>query len=335
MGELEALGLDGVQELVYEALARDPGAGPTELARAAAVSIRQAQRALRSLAEMGLVVASTTHGERYTITAPDAAVSALVQLRQEALARARARAEELAATAARAVELRHPADLVGVALGTAAVHQNFMQMQRTARDEILTFDRPPYPRTGGLAVGSLPMETRPAGLRYRTLYERSILEDPAIAARVEAELANGEIGRALAGVPIKLAIADRTMAMLPLTDADSPGGQSALIIRPSVLLDSLVALFESLWEKAIPLHRGSVRGDVHGPDPEVVRTARLMAAGLKDAALARHLGVTERTVRRRVAAMLAALGVDSRFQAGIRASERGWLTSDEMAQAHD
>ena len=169
------------------------------------------------------------------------------------------------------------------------------------------------------------LESRTPGVRYRTIYERSILEDSAIAARVDAEIAHGEIGRVLNGIPIKLGIADRAIAMLPLTDADSPGGQSALVIRPSVLLDSLVALFETLWEKAMPLHTGGSLRPAGAEDPEVVRTARLMAAGLKDAAMARHLGVTERTVRRRVAAVLAALNVESRFQAGIRAREVGWV----------
>jgi DNA-binding transcriptional ArsR family regulator len=325
MGDLEALGLDQVEERVYEALAQHSRLSPGQLGRAAGVTARQARVALGALADMGLVVASTAEAGRYAVTPPEAAVSALVESRQEALSRARSRATVLAAHAARIVELEHPTELVGVAIGAESVHLHFIQMQRAAREEVLTFDRPPYPFTGGTVVGSIPVASRPPGLRFRTVYDRSVLEDPVLAARVEAELENGEIGRVLAGVPIKLAIGDRSMAMLPLTDADSPGGQSALIIRSSVLLDSLVALFESLWEKAIPLRVGGRLADAQTTDPEVVRTARLMAAGLKDAAMARQLGVTERTVRRRVAAVLDALGVDSRFQAGMRAKELGWV----------
>lgn len=325
MGDLAALGLDNVEERVYEELAQDPYASATQLARAAGVTARRTRLALQSLADVGLVVASTGEAGRYSLTPPEAAVSALVESRQESLARARARAAVLAAQAARVVELEHPADLVGVAVGAESVHLHFLQMQRGAREEVLTFDRPPYPRSGGTVTATIPRESRSPGLRFRTLYDRSILEDPAIAARVEAEIENGEIGRVLAGVPIKLAISDRVMAMLPLTDADSPGGQSALIIRPSVLLDSLVALFESLWDKAVPLRAGNGLHALQAADPEVVRTASLMAAGLKDAAMARQLRVTERTVRRRVAAVLDTLGVDSRFQAGMRAKELGWV----------
>jgi DNA-binding NarL/FixJ family response regulator len=40
--------------------------------------------------------------------------------------------------------------------------------------------------------------------------------------------------------------------------------------------------------------------------------------------IARSLGVSLRTVRRRIAELLAELGVESRFQAGAEAVRRGW-----------
>jgi DNA-binding NarL/FixJ family response regulator len=51
----------------------------------------------------------------------------------------------------------------------------------------------------------------------------------------------------------------------------------------------------------------------------------MLAAGAKDEQIARALGVSLRTVRRRVAALLADLGVRSRFQAGVEAMRRGWV----------
>ena len=43
------------------------------------------------------------------------------------------------------------------------------------------------------------------------------------------------------------------------------------------------------------------------------------------AAVARNLGLSLRTVRRRIAALMNDLGVDTRFQAGVEAARRGWL----------
>ncbi|GAA0240446.1 hypothetical protein GCM10010492_44480 [Saccharothrix mutabilis subsp. mutabilis] len=49
----------------------------------------------------------------------------------------------------------------------------------------------------------------------------------------------------------------------------------------------------------------------------------LLAAGLKDAAIMRSLGMTQRTMTRRMAALPAELDATTRFQAGLNAARRG------------
>ncbi|MFB9390600.1 helix-turn-helix domain-containing protein [Streptomyces coeruleoprunus] len=72
---------------------------------------------------------------------------------------------------------------------------------------------------------------------------------------------------------------------------------------------------------------GGVEGA--GPRGEEERRQRellaLLAAGLKDEAIARRLGVHVHTARRRISRLLDALDARTRFQAGARASQRGWL----------
>jgi DNA-binding NarL/FixJ family response regulator len=50
-----------------------------------------------------------------------------------------------------------------------------------------------------------------------------------------------------------------------------------------------------------------------------------MAEGLHDAAIARRAGVSVVSVRRHITAVLAKLGVTSRFAAGAAAQRRGWI----------
>ncbi|GAA2837867.1 response regulator transcription factor [Kribbella solani] len=47
-----------------------------------------------------------------------------------------------------------------------------------------------------------------------------------------------------------------------------------------------------------------------------VTIGRMMATGAKDAAIARDLGLSLRTVRSEISALIAGLGAKSRFQAG-------------------
>jgi DNA-binding NarL/FixJ family response regulator len=51
----------------------------------------------------------------------------------------------------------------------------------------------------------------------------------------------------------------------------------------------------------------------------------LLAAGSTDETAAKRLGVSGRTVQRVMAELMERLGAASRFEAGLRAKERGWL----------
>ena len=62
------------------------------------------------------------------------------------------------------------------------------------------------------------------------------------------------------------------------------------------------------------------------PEPDLRRLLLTqLADGAKDEQIARTLGISLRTVRRRVAALMSDLGVDTRFPAGVEAVRRGWI----------
>ncbi|MEV0841406.1 hypothetical protein AB0I55_17850 [Actinocatenispora sera] len=51
----------------------------------------------------------------------------------------------------------------------------------------------------------------------------------------------------------------------------------------------------------------------------------MLVSGLKDEAVARQLGWSLRTMRRRVQRLHQRLGATNRFQAGVQAARRGWI----------
>lgn len=51
----------------------------------------------------------------------------------------------------------------------------------------------------------------------------------------------------------------------------------------------------------------------------------MLAAGLTDEVAGRRLGISARSVRRQMAGLMERLGASSRFEAGLRAAQRGWL----------
>lgn len=96
-----------------------------------------------------------------------------------------------------------------------------------------------------------------------------------------------------------------------------------LAIRSPLLVRAFSALFDQAWRSGLPVPRSAY-------DPLLAdRLLPMLAAGLKDQAIARYLGVSLRTVRRRVADLMAELGVQTRFQLGSAAERRGLLRAGD------
>jgi DNA-binding NarL/FixJ family response regulator len=92
------------------------------------------------------------------------------------------------------------------------------------------------------------------------------------------------------------------------------------------VVDTMTWLFHQAWQHADPLGEQGPDADDDGPWAEVERRLlRLLADGETDESAARQLALSVRSERRIIASLMDRLGAVSRFQAGHRASLRGWL----------
>jgi DNA-binding CsgD family transcriptional regulator len=292
---LEALGVCSEDEQLYRALLARPESTTTDLSRDTGWPSTRVGRHLRSLLTLGLASRTSGRPARYVPAVPEAAVELLALRKQAAIVEARLGAFVLTA------EFRRQ-DSFTVIRGTEAVLQRLSQAQQCARDEVLVLDRPPF------AV--VPIAPR-HGVSYRTIYDLASLTEPGdlVAARSAG-------CRILRDVPLELVVVDRRTGLLP-TSPDV-----VVEIGPSSLLDALLRLFELLWQQASPLSPAASEGPLSCEDQQLLALA---AAGLTDQAIARRLGVAQRTVERRMQRILKALDATTRFQAGLRAGQRGLL----------
>ncbi|GLW11287.1 transcriptional regulator [Microtetraspora sp. NBRC 13810] len=323
---LAAVGVDAEDERLYRDLLHRPRATLPELAAHTGRTTVALRRAFSRLEAQGLVSRMAGRPVRFLPTRPDVAVAALISRREEGLAQARLAALALLAETPRA-ENQAPEELVEVVQGQAAVVQRFTQLQQTATEELLVLDRPPYAQDPA-QQNDTEIERLAHGLQVRGIYDVSALAIPGKLRLAQEAVAAGEQARISPDVSMKLAIADRRTAILPLNTDAAAHADSAVIVHSSTLLDALVALFEVLWRSALPLPaRPFETSSADLPDQELFT---LLAAGLKDEAVARQLGVSLRTVHRRVSELMDRLGARTRFQAGLLAARHGWWGPDDV-----
>lgn len=313
---LQDLGVTRHEQQVYELLLEHPNLTLVELDQRVSLSRGRLRTLLTSLASQGMVTRSATRPARFVPAPPEVAVEVLASRKRHEIERARLSGAALA-NLARREDGSAPIELVR---GRDAVVQRFQAVQQLACRELLIMDKPPYIGEHGVQQ-QLQRRLQARGVRYRTIYDRGALES---ADRVEdlRDLArSGEHARVFHAVPLKLTIADRRLGLVPGDEPDE-----VLCIHSSTLLDGLVALFEALWLQAAPLWSNRVPCESDELSREDQQLLALLASGLTDQAMARKIGVAQRTIERRVRRLMDRLGANTRFQAGLQAGIRGHLT---------
>ncbi|MGW2817469.1 helix-turn-helix domain-containing protein [Streptomyces sp. NPDC001415] len=324
---LGAIGLDETQESAYRALVAVGAAEVTDLAHRLALPETETERALRRLERQGLAAQSSARTGRWVAAPPGVALGALLTQQRHELDRAEL-AAALLATEYRA-EAAEPAvhDLVEVVTGADAVAHRFHQLRLGAAEEVCALVTGKPVAVTGMDNAS---EERPSvrGVAHRVVIEREVLSLPAGIVELSAALGRDEQVRTVDRVPTKLVVADRALAMVPLTGRGAE--PAALVVHASGLLESLVGLFEAVWKEALPLRlgaggRGIVEEAAQGPDATDLEILSLLLAGMTDASAAKQLELGLRTVQRRVKGLMELTGVTTRLQLGWHAYERGWV----------
>lgn len=328
----QAVGLSGTDERVYRALLRDPDIGAADCAAALGITPQRFHAAVRRLVTAGLLeyVGSPS---RLRPVDPRVALGTLIRDRQGELDRLAAGVDQLATDFYHGRLRADPATIIEVIEGDAAISARFRQFLSAAGDQILCLDAPPYVMDGD-ECEALELDALRRGVRFRSLYATDVLDNSSKMAYVDAMVRAGEQARLLRTVPLKLFVVDGETAILPLTGSEAGSRFRAVVLRRSALTGALDALFEVLWRQArpwptppAPNGNGAGRRRPGGPGltEEEHALLRYLASGMKDEALARHLGCSRRTLRRRIDTLLDKLGATSRFQAGALAAQRGWL----------
>ena len=328
------------EEAIYLGLCRNGAASVEELSSAEGLSRDSVLQALLGLRIRGLARGpELTDRSAWHALAPDLALETTLNQRERSERTARDTMTRLLDGYLRERGQRdpHASGLVEVVTGQDAIAEVWDSLQAGARVSVDVLEKPPFVQSDeGAPAPELEMLAR--GVTARGVYERASLLSPGKLAEVQALIAAGERAAMVTSLPFKLAVVDRRRAMLPV--AEGTELTAAMIVRPSPLLNALIEVFEAQWARAMPVPRaGRPGGRAEGQDAghegsgepaseprtgsEEVLT--MLSAGMTDEAIARQLGVSARTVQRRISDLMDSLGSRNRFQAGVQAVRHGLL----------
>lgn len=322
MSALSLWGLDDSAEALYRTLLRNPSldrAGP--LAEHLGLRVADVEETVRALERAGLV---DRQGDTVHAAPPSSALSKLVhdelRLLEERRAQVDAVRAELASFAAdHTLGQSHgwstlPFEVFSLGEAISLIED----LQRSTTGEVLSCHPARRVEVNSTAYNMLVAAQLRDGRPMRGLYPLEILEHPRRHGWALEWLRAGERIRLVTKPMPSMAIFGDEYALVA-SPQGPPGGDLILVRAPALIAISRL-LFDLAWTTAIPLEDPEQPGS-----SDHRRLLELLALGVKDEAIARHFDVSLRTVRRRVADLLAELGVETRFQAGLEAGRRGLL----------
>jgi len=209
-------------------------------------------------------------------------------------------------------------DLVRVITDRAEIGAMSVELVLSAHADVLSletehFSRPPDPRS----ARTLPAEVVARGVQFRNIYSRAALEVDGAREMLQLSVEAGWSCRVYSELPMKMVIVDDRVGLLPLGPT---GMEGALLVRAPVIVAALRGYFELLWAASVPVEGAAVK-----LAPEQDHVLRLLLTGMTDSAIARHLGISERTVRRHVGALQEILHANNRVTLAATAVREGWV----------
>ncbi|WP_394430912.1 LuxR family transcriptional regulator [Streptomyces sp. SGAir0957] len=167
----------------------------------------------------------------------------------------------------------------------------------------------------------LIIEALRRGVEGRVLYPHTARSDAGTRSyALRLAEADGQV-RTSRDVHARFLVFDRKTAFVMVEDDNGGPNTITIVYEPSLAM-FLGSLHDLTWQSAFPLQQGThgYAGTLNDLRATIVE---LLASGIKDEVIARRVGLSERSFRRHVAAIMQDLAAGSRFQAGVMAARAG------------
>lgn len=322
------LGLESGHEAVYRAMRAQPEWGVAQLAEHLGTPAEAIRAALDALFELRLLRESFERPGTLRAVSPQAGLQALLDRQRDDLLVQQKRIIEQQTALGHLVgrfssSEEESAPDAEQLIGLDAVQERLERLAEETRSQVLTF-MPGGAQSEAALAAARRNDARllARGIRVRTIGLDSVRQDGPTLAYARWLSGHGAEYRTAASLPPRMILVDDHAALVPLDPKQSRLG-AVYVTRPGVVA-ALHALFDQVWQLSTPLGVDS-RPEADGLSETESELLRLAGEGLTDEAVAARMHISARTARRTMAGLMERLGARSRFEAGLKAAQRGWL----------
>lgn len=265
--EVRQLGLNSYESKVYLALIERDSLSVSEASKISGVPRARAYDILDGLVTSGLATLKPGRYKRYSAADPDSFGQKLLSRNESSFAKQKETIERVTLKLKRKFESSinnkdnrsDPLEYVEIIKDPYQIHRRFMQLVGEAREEILVFTKPPYTGPRDILEEQTEQQAEPLrqGISIRSVYELPKDEEEIEwwVNDLDTAAGHGEKTRVIEELPMKMAIFDEKIVMIPLEDPiPTATSFTAQIIEHRSLARGLKILFETLWRRSRDYH---------------------------------------------------------------------------------
>ena len=189
----------------------------------------------------------------------------------------------------------------------------FLEVQGRSKESVIAFDRgTSEPKPTGRENAQRAALDR--GVHYRIIYGPSAFASGTSSPMISVHGLPKTSMRVSSLAPTRLLVRDSEEALV--VTASGPANEcTGVRVRSAWFARFLLDTFETIWDSALPVSRERLHASrmLDSVEQEILE---LLATGLTDESIARLLGVSLRTIQRKVQGIQRSVGATSRFQLG-------------------
>ena len=258
---LVRLGLTTYEARAYVTLVRRDSFTAAQIARTAGLPRQRIYDVLASLVEKGLASARPGTVVKYAALAPELAVERLVASRRSEMSALERDAGDVIGRLGPEFQAGRahsdPLEYIEVLRDRGAINERFAELQGAVKREILVFTKAPYATPPQENVGGIEVARTHVA---RSIYEQSVLDDPAMAAGIRRFIDAGEEARFVDHVPLKLVIIDEAIVMFGMQDpVAGTEDLTIMVVEHPALAHTLKLAFNRVWEQGLDYDAAEAR----------------------------------------------------------------------------